>query len=442
MFSFAGSSDQVITPTSTITFSSAGTRIVGHTYTGRIVVDGSSLPSGNALFHVQSSAEHASIRNLLIRNVANGSNPAAVYIDGASGVEVIGCRFEDDDQPIYAPSGSTIPYMWIIDNRFDRSLQEAVRIDAALGAGGLATINWNTVQDGSANGIQLTDATNVAVDSNSIRGNAGDGVVIQGGADSSSSLRANHIIANGAAGIILKDSAAVVETNKIKSSGTQGIGLIGCTSTLTSNVSADNSGFGIVVVPDYGADLSASGTGDDINGNATIGSDAAPVLHNTVTGNGAGGIALFDTTASNASSVYADNSLSGNSAFEAAQAWYGMVEVYDSATGLGVSGLNVTISGTGGSPTFCSATSGAGGKTFGSTSDVSTWCPVLQWAYAPSSSVKTTYTNHLISVSGGAYTASYSWDAIANDGTNQFGEPKCRTVGSLCRYQIGEVAAP
>lgn len=445
VFDFAGTSDQVISPTDPLVINES-TSIQGSTYAGKIVLDGSSLDDDENMFEVGSEmvpVNHVEIRNLTIRDVSNGTAPAAIFNKGSSDFAVVGCTFEDDALPITVAS-NRLERISIVNNRFDRSLMDAVSIQTSVDS---VNISYNTVQDGNG-GIVVSfddgESTGVGIGSNIVRRNDGTGIVLAGtNGNVGNSLRGNQVYSNDGSGIVLLHARAEVQVNRVKENGENGIALIGSSSLVTSNVSNSNGVGGIVSVSDPGADPDPSETSDDFVGVPTIG-DSDARFKNAAYGNSLAGIALLDSWATNSSTMSSNNDVGSNGLYDAGQAWRGLVEVYDPDTGLGLSSATVTVTGTGGSPTMCYDTTTSDGVACGDPADVNTWPYMLEWTY--SGTTLTTYGPQEIHVSatGGPFLEYYSWDGVDNDGTSVFGLPSCVTVGGSgkpCRYQVGEVAA-
>lgn len=248
-----------------------------------------------------------------------------------------------------------------------------------------------------------------------------------------------------------------IQNNAISQNGGYGVDVVGGSPDITGNTILSNTSNGIELAPGllhYDGTNEAIASGDPQY--ASVNLLAKPsITSNTIYGNSTIGIAQLDTSASNANTLYADNTFSGTDSQTAvSQAWYGTVEVLTAAgtpiPAASWAGTTAQLQPTGGgSATATVANAAATGSdvVFGpsaiSYTDVTTWSQFIDYTTS-ATGTKTVSIPYTIS-SSGTYTsnnsASYSFDGTNNDTAFSGALANGQTTGSLYRFQIAHVTA-
>lgn len=257
-------------------------------------------------------------------------------------------------------------------------------------------------------------------------------------------------------------------SNNIISNNTKsGVRLLGCSWDIQVNEITNNGDWGIAVLgrerpddpaPDELSPGDVAGSNYDNPYDAPSPNDAANDLvsrpriqNNTVSGNTSGGMYFLEATATNASTLLADNTFaSNNGQNHIEQDWYAGIEILDNNTPVTGGTETVVLTPASGSCTQCSGTTvntdsvssntiwGDAGLDY---NDATTWFTVNDYTIS-STGIKTAYNPYTITVNGDLTNnkgIEYTFDGINNDNPSQAGAPNGITNNGLYRYQIAEV---
>lgn len=342
--------------------------------------------------------------------------------------------------------------------------RNGVAIEKRNGAhliGGTATEEGNTIsnfQNGlrayiTTTGLQ-SPSENITIEGNTISNNTATGVrcdetleFASGSYTYENTVRNNTITENAGSGIVLEGCSWNIQSNTVTTNGGWGIYVKG--KERPDDPHPDELSPGDVAGSNYSNPYDAPSPNNSANDLVS----RPQVQSNTVSGNTSGGMYFLDTSATNAATLYTDNTFaSNNNQNHIEQAWYGAIELTNANDTVISSGSRtVTLTPDAGSCSTCT----------GSTVDIdgvsgnAIWGPVNidynnagSWFTVPdysvnSSGVKTQYNPYTITVSGDSVNTTgveYSFNGSDDDAASQAGAPNGITTNGVYRYQIAEVS--
>ncbi len=180
----------------------------------------------------------------------------------------------------------------------DESSLAAIRVQNRKGDGvvveGASAITGSAVGSCGASGIVVLSGGALELSSSDVSNNADTGIRFEGTA--SGSMKGCTIRGNAADGIAVDGGASALESNTITDNARAGVYLFGGESTVASNTIEGNSWWGLIFSDASGSVSSNSLRGNGFEGMAAYGGTGVDVSSNTIGGNGLKGEPGYVTT--------------------------------------------------------------------------------------------------------------------------------------------------